>query len=148
MTIYLVQHGKSVPKEEDPTRPLSTIGVQEVEEIAAQLKNYCTKLEVIYHTSKSRAAQTAEILQRHVNATEGTHEIESMNPMDSVQLFARNAIKTDLALYYRNLFKAIFLLLIIIDVLFLTNLDCCSNYYNQRSRNRINISLTVISSPL
>lgn len=103
MTIFLVQHGKSVPKEEDPNRPLSIIGVQEVEEIAAQLKNYCTNLEVIYHTSKSRAAQTAEIFQKHVNATEGMHKTEGMNPMDDVEFFARNSIKTDLALYVGHL---------------------------------------------
>ncbi len=103
MTIYLVQHGKSVAKEEDPNRPLSITGVREVEEIAAQLKNYCTDLEIIYHTSKSRAAQTAEILQRHVNAAKGIHETEGMNPTDDVHLFARNAIKTDRAMYVGHL---------------------------------------------
>jgi len=37
MNIYLVQHGKPVPKEEDPERPLSAQGKEDVEKIASKL---------------------------------------------------------------------------------------------------------------
>ena len=90
MTIYLVQHGKSVPKEEDPDRPLSNIGVQEVEEIALRLKAYNICLKSIHHTNKLRAVQTAEILQKYLNTPQGIIEIKGMNPNDNVRLFAKN----------------------------------------------------------
>ena len=96
MTIFLVQHGKSVPKEEDPDRPLSGVGVQQVEEVAAQLKEYNINLEAIFHTSKPRAIQTAEIIYIHVNAAQGMKEIEGMNPKDDVRLFAKNITKTNM----------------------------------------------------
>ena len=88
LTIYLVQHGKSVSKEEDPDRPLSDIGSEEVEKIAIQLKEYNPRLNSIFHSNKLRAVQTAEILQRYLNASQGTKEITGMNPNDDVQLFA------------------------------------------------------------
>jgi phosphohistidine phosphatase len=45
LTIYLVQHGKSVSKEEDPDRPLSDIGNEEVKKIASGLKEYNISIE-------------------------------------------------------------------------------------------------------
>jgi phosphohistidine phosphatase len=103
MTIYLVQHGKSVPKEEDPDRPLSTVGIQEVEEIASRIKEYSFSLQSIHHTNILRALQTAEILQKYLNAPEGMVETKGMNPNDNVLLFAKDIYKTDHAMYVGHL---------------------------------------------
>ena len=103
LTIYLVQHGKSVSKEEDPDRPLSDIGAEEVKKIAIQLKEYNPRLNSIYQTNKLRAVQTAEILQRYLNASQGTKEITGMNPNDDVQLFAAKIDKVKDAMYVGHL---------------------------------------------
>ena len=103
MTIYLVQHGKSLPKEEDPNRSLSHEGIQEVEQIAAQLKAHNIQLKVIYHTSKKRAIQTADLFQAHLKSAKGTEEIEGMNPKDDVRLFSEDIAKSDKAMYVGHL---------------------------------------------
>jgi phosphohistidine phosphatase len=103
MTIYLVQHGISVPKEEDPDRPLSDIGAEEVEKIASGLKEYNIRLNSIFHSNKLRAVQTAEILQRYLNASQGTKKITGMNPIDDVRLFATNIDKVEDAMYVGHL---------------------------------------------
>ncbi len=103
LTIYLVQHGKSVSKEEDPDRPLSDIGSEEVEKIASGLKEYNISVNSIFHSNKLRAVQTANILQRYINASQGTKEIAGMNPNDDVRLFAANIYKVEDAMYVGHL---------------------------------------------
>ena len=103
MTIYLVQHGKSVPKEEDPDRPLSDIGDEEVEKIASGLKEYNISVNSIFHSNKLRAVQTAEILQKYLNALQGTNEMTGMNPNDDIRLFAENIDKVEDAMYVGHL---------------------------------------------
>jgi phosphohistidine phosphatase len=92
-----------VSKETDPERPLSAIGVQEVEEIARHLKEYNISLKSIHHTTKLRAVQTAEILQKYLHASLGMIETKGMNPKDDVRLFAEDISKTDNAMYVGHL---------------------------------------------
>jgi len=40
MAVYLVQHGLSLPKDEDPERGLSEAGIADVKRIAAVAKDY------------------------------------------------------------------------------------------------------------
>ncbi len=69
MRVYLVQHGEAVPKAEDPQRPLTEKGAATVRRIGDFLYR-CTRLVVpeIVHSGKLRAAETAEILARCLNA--------------------------------------------------------------------------------
>jgi phosphohistidine phosphatase len=103
MTIYLVQHGKSVPKEENPERPLSEQGRREVEKIAVGLKDYNIHVNFIYHTSKLRAVQTAQILHNHVHAAHGLIQTEGMNPNDDVRSFVQNITLHDQAMFVGHL---------------------------------------------
>ena len=103
MTIYLVQHGKSVPKEEDPDRPLSDIGAEEVEKIASGLKEYNISVNSILHSNKLRAVQTAEILQKYLNALQGTNVMAGMNPNDDIRMFAANIDKVEDVMYVGHL---------------------------------------------
>lgn len=59
MKLYLVQHARPKPKEEDPERPLSDEGRLE----ATKMAKFLSKLEIktIIHSGKLRAQQTAEI---------------------------------------------------------------------------------------
>jgi len=60
--IYLIQHGDSLAKEVDPNRPLSEKGKQDINHLATFLKNLNLSVDLIIHSGKLRAAQTAELL--------------------------------------------------------------------------------------
>jgi phosphohistidine phosphatase len=62
MRIYLVQHGEAVDKAENPDRPLSTQGVEDVRKLAAFMARAGVAAGRVIHSGKLRAAQTAEIL--------------------------------------------------------------------------------------
>jgi len=88
MTLYLVQHGQSLPKDVDPDQGLSEIGVAETERIAGVAKNYHINVKLIMHSVKTRARKTADILASALNPTNGVKEVEGLKPMDDVAAFA------------------------------------------------------------
>ena len=71
MTIYLVQHGLSLPKDEDRERGLSEAGIADVKRIAAVAKGYRVPVASIFHSGKKRARQTAEIFASALNCESG-----------------------------------------------------------------------------
>jgi len=87
MPMYFVQHGKAVAKEVDPDRPLSEGGRREVERVGACLRHMGLTPRGIYHSGKTRARQTAEILSTEVGL-DHTSRLEGMNPNDDVVTFA------------------------------------------------------------
>jgi len=62
MKLYLMQHGKALSKEEDPERSLSPEGRSETTRMGDVLKEKGTPVDVIWHSGKARAAETAEII--------------------------------------------------------------------------------------
>ena len=62
MAVYLVQHGKSLTKTEDPGKGLSVDGQRETKHIAGVAKEYQVGVSRIVHSGKKRARETAEIL--------------------------------------------------------------------------------------
>ena len=90
MAVYLVQHGLSLPKDEDPERGLSEAGVADVKRIAAVAKGYEVPVASIFHSDKKRARQTAEILASALNPGSGVAETIGLNPMDDVQAFSKS----------------------------------------------------------
>ncbi|MCK5249069.1 MAG: phosphohistidine phosphatase SixA [Spirochaetaceae bacterium] len=87
MILYLVQHGKALSKEVDPDRPLSEEGRSEVEAVANCLARAGVRVPRIYHSGKTRAAQTARILADKLAADHV--EVQSgMAPNDDVAAFA------------------------------------------------------------
>lgn len=84
MKVYLVQHGQSVSEEIDPGRPLSERGQKDVEKVAQFLKGLNLKIRVIFQSGKTRAAQTAEILNPKVTSLEGIMEKSGLAPNDPV----------------------------------------------------------------
>ena len=81
MRIYLVQHGKSYSKEEDPERRLTEEGIKETEKIARYLYEVGVKPTKIFHSGKKRAEMTAEIFSKHLGVEE-VEKIEGINPLD------------------------------------------------------------------
>ena len=88
MALYLVQHGKSLPKAEDPEKGLSVDGKMETERIAGVAKGYQVKVSRIVHSGKKRARETAEILASRLPPAGGLEPRNGMNPMDDVRTFA------------------------------------------------------------
>jgi phosphohistidine phosphatase len=90
MALFLVQHGKSLPKDEDLERSLSEEGVSDVERIANVAKGYGVHVSCIKHSGKKRALQTADIFASALKPGLGVQETGGLNPLDDVSSFAAN----------------------------------------------------------
>ena len=88
MALYVVQHGKSLPKAQDPEKGLSAEGKMETERIAGVANGYRVVVSRILHSGKKRARETAEILSSLLSPTDGLEPRNGMNPMDDVRAFA------------------------------------------------------------
>ena len=86
MKLYLIQHGLSLPEEKDAKRPLSPEGEEETQKIAEFLKARKIKVDSIWHSSKLRAIQTAQIISKFISCPE-IRERNDLNPLDSVSKF-------------------------------------------------------------
>ena len=84
MALYLVQHGKSLPKDQDPDQGLSEDGTTETDRIASLAQDYGVNVSQIRHSVKTRARQTAEILASALKPQNGIQEISGIKPMDDV----------------------------------------------------------------
>ena len=82
MELYLVRHGEAVPKEHDPLRPLSEAGVAGVRRVARFLSAaQAIVVSDVWHSTKLRARQTAEILSEEVALKAPLTEIEQLEPL-------------------------------------------------------------------
>ena len=89
MNLYLVQHAIAKSKEDDPDRPISDEGFQEMNEFITFVKeNVNIKISSIFHSGKTRAHQTAETISRKIAPSVLVKTVEGMNPMDDVQLIS------------------------------------------------------------
>lgn len=88
MALYLVQHGKSLPKERDPHKGLSEEGIAEVRRIAQVAGQYDVQVSSIAHSGKLRAVQTAEILAASLKPDHGIRAIDGIGPLDNVAALA------------------------------------------------------------
>ncbi|MFN3477425.1 MAG: phosphohistidine phosphatase SixA [Candidatus Methylomirabilales bacterium] len=82
MDMYLVQHGEAKPEQEDPARPLTDRGREEIQRVARHAKTLDLKISEIRHSGKLRAQQTAEILAEHLSPPRGIREMKGLAPMD------------------------------------------------------------------
>lgn len=84
MAVYLVQHGKSLPKEEDPAKGLSDNGRQETLKIAEVAKMYQVTASKIVHSGKTRAEQTAQIFREILEVDPPLEKLDGIGPIDDV----------------------------------------------------------------
>ena len=94
MIVYLVRHGEAVAEDVDPARPLTEKGREEVEATARELKEHGARIDEIWHSTKLRAMQTAEILARVLNISK-IIEKEGLKPNDPVTPIADLIRQTD-----------------------------------------------------
>jgi phosphohistidine phosphatase len=95
MALYLVQHGKSLPKDQDPQKGLSDQGSAEVMRIADTARGYGVRVGRICHSCKTRARQTAEIFASALEPKKGIQEKSGLNPLDDVSAFAASINNAD-----------------------------------------------------
>lgn len=88
MALYLVQHGKSLPKDVDPDQGLSDEGESEVRRIAEVAREYGVTISRIDHSGKKRALQTAELFKTIVAPLQNLEQREGLKPMDDVTMAA------------------------------------------------------------
>jgi phosphohistidine phosphatase len=88
MALYLVQHGKSLPKDQDPDQGLSGEGIAETERIAKLAKDADFSVSQIKHSVKTRARQTAEIFAEALNPKQGIRGVSGIKPLDDVAEYA------------------------------------------------------------
>ncbi len=91
MKLYLAQHGLALGKEEDPQRPLSAPGRQQVESVARLLGTAGIRVQRVWHSGKTRALQTATCLARRVMPRGKVEQVAGLGPNDPVADFIADA---------------------------------------------------------
>jgi phosphohistidine phosphatase len=82
MQLFLVHHGDAVGPEVDPRRPLSPKGRTDVERLAAEAAAHGARPQVVWHSGKLRARQTAETFWRACNALAEFSATKDLQPDD------------------------------------------------------------------
>jgi phosphohistidine phosphatase len=95
MALFLVQHGKSLSKNQDPEQSLSEEGLSDVKRIANDAKEHGIPVSRIQHSGKKRAQQTADIFAAVLNPADGVQKISGINPLDDVSNFAEKINSTE-----------------------------------------------------
>ena len=85
MRLYLVHHGVAVSAEEDARRPLSAVGLANAARVAAKAAALGAKPEVVWHSGKLRAKQTAQEFWRACNALAEFSASKDLQPDDPPQ---------------------------------------------------------------
>ena len=96
MTVYLVQHATAKTKEEDPQRPLSAEGRDEILKTASFAAHIARiRPSRIIHSEKTRAAETAQVLAEHLSLAERVAQADGLAPMDDVSVWAERLAGMD-----------------------------------------------------
>ncbi len=88
MRVYLVQHGKAKPAEEDPSRGLTGEGYAEVKQVADFLAGLRITVSLIQHSGKKRAEETAHLLATSIRWTAGPCHTTGLDPSDDPSVMA------------------------------------------------------------
>ena len=88
MRVYLMQHGTAMTKEQNPDRPLTEAGQQDVENVASFLAQTGIQVEQIQHSGKMRAKETAQIIGDHFRVQ--AVAITGLGPTDDVRPLAES----------------------------------------------------------
>ena len=63
MMLYLMRHGEAASVQDDPEQGLTTEGKNQIEKLAQRLSDEGLKFSDVFHSEKTRARQTAEIMR-------------------------------------------------------------------------------------
>ncbi len=89
MKLYLVQHGEAKPESEDPERPLTQRGKEEVKRVSHVAQRLNISPSLVFHSGKTRARQTAELVAEGLKISgPSIQAAEGLNPNDDVRPWA------------------------------------------------------------
>ncbi len=81
MQLYLIRHGEAVSELTDPRRPLSDSGQTDIQRVAAFVQaNITINVKKAFHSTKTRARETAEILSSSVTSTDSMQVDPDLTP--------------------------------------------------------------------
>jgi phosphohistidine phosphatase len=80
--LILVHHGHAVGPDVDPMRPLSATGHAAVASLAAEAAAHGVRPDVVWHSGKLRARQTAELYWRATNPLAAFSAARGLQPDD------------------------------------------------------------------
>jgi phosphohistidine phosphatase len=80
--LFLVHHADAVPPDVDPERPLSARGRAHAEQLARNVAGRGVRPDVVWHSGKLRARQTAEAFWRACNPLAEFAAIHGLQPGD------------------------------------------------------------------
>ena len=86
--VILARHGEATSALENPNRPLSKRGIDEVGKMVRFLEPLQISVDEIRHSGKKRAEETAEILGGSVKSAKGIRAVSGMSPNDDVEPIA------------------------------------------------------------
>jgi phosphohistidine phosphatase len=95
MKLYLVQHAKAVSKDVDPKRPLTDEGHRDIQKVAGFIEALNLKVDSLWHSGKTRAAQTADVLSEVVQVRTETAERNGLAPNDDVEAMKDELVASD-----------------------------------------------------
>ena len=96
MKLYLMQHGQAKSKEEDPDRPLTERGQEEVEFISAFVTRHLSmSVNQVMHSGKVRAQETAELAAEQLRPAKGIVPAEDLDPMADPTSWAKRLEEID-----------------------------------------------------
>ena len=82
MNLYLVHHGEAVGPEVDARRPLSLKGQADVDRLAQTAASHGARPDIVWHSGKLRARQTAQSFWRACNALAEFSATRDLQPDD------------------------------------------------------------------
>ena len=82
MSIYLVRHGEAESERNNPERPLTRLGREDVERIARRAATKSVRVSAIFHSGIFRAKQTADIMAEHLQPVLGVQPLPGLLPQD------------------------------------------------------------------
>jgi len=95
MVLYLVQHAEAQREEEDPARDLTERGRRDIQKVAGFLGKSRLAVSQIFHSGKTRALSTANLLAITLNPSKGISETTGLAPLDSPEIWAGRTEKMD-----------------------------------------------------
>jgi phosphohistidine phosphatase len=95
MLLYLVQHAEARSEADDPRRDLTEKGRMDIEAVAHHLKRLKVEVKQIFHSGKTRAHTTANIMAKHMQPSGGASEAQGLAPMDDPGIWAERLARTD-----------------------------------------------------
>lgn len=95
MNLYLVQHAESTPKDENPDRPLSAQGKDDITRMAGWFaaSNAPPPTQVL-HSGKLRAQQTAQELAEALDLSEAVQPADGLAPLDPARIWVERLLQT------------------------------------------------------